>query len=153
MPEYGPAGLLLHLLDQHFLKRLESFETHPSLSLVLIVVFAFMDEQFLERSDVFLLQLGLEYLRLELLQFVVVQVAVLVFVADPEHSEQSPLVFRLQLFVDRVEQGRYREEHRPLSAVDHVDQVHVAFCRALDAHFHLLELHEVGREERFQVGV
>lgn len=110
-----------------------------------------MDEDLFEGSDVFVLQLGFEYISLELSQLIVIEVAVLVLVTYPEYSLEGSLILWFELLVDRVEERRDGVEHCPLRTVHHVDEVHVAFGRALDAHLYLLVLQEVGVQLRFQV--
>ena len=107
-----------------------------------------MDEDLLECSDVLVLQLGLEHIGLELSKFIVVEVPILVFVADPEYPLEGPLILGLQLLIDRVEERCDGVEYGPLGTVHDIDQVHVSLGRAFDAHLHLLVLQEVGIQLR-----
>jgi len=89
-----------------------------------------------------LLHLCLEHLSLKLGQLVVVEEAVEVLVADAEYTEQGSFVLWLYLFLQAVEQRLNREHDRSLSAEHHVDQVDESLSRTLNAHLHLLEVHE-----------
>jgi hypothetical protein len=142
VPQDGPACLLLHLSYEYSLQRLECLKVDHLLRLRLVILFrtAFVDEDLLESSDVFVLQFSLENISLELPKLIVVEVAILVLVADPKYPLQGSLILGLQLLIDRIKERRDGVEHGSLSAVDNVDEVHVSFGRALDSHLNLLVL-------------
>ena len=110
-----------------------------------------MNENFFESSDMFLLKFCFEHLSLELLQLIVVQIAILVLITYSEYSQERLFILRLQLLLMWVEQRRYREQDCSLRAINDINQIHVSFGRTFNPHLHLLELHKIRCEQLLQI--
>jgi hypothetical protein len=154
VPQEGPADVQLHLLNQNPVEVDKGLEVEPLLSDCFIKLApTLVDQDVFKRGDVLLLDIRLENVLLELCQLVVVQVAIEVLVADAEDAEHRSLVLRLNFLLQTVEKRLDWEENSSLGANDDVDQFHEPLSRALDAHLHLLEVHEERGQNRLQLSI
>ena len=91
-----PTDLHLQFTDQNPLEIFESLKIDTLLCLGLIKVFTFTHKDFLESRQMGSLQRLAEDFRLETLELLIVQIAITVFVKDPEYPPQSFLELWLE---------------------------------------------------------
>lgn len=145
MLEYLPARLSFHLLYVLLHEGFESLEV-DSLDLRGLVNII-IDHDLLQGCDVFLPQVLIEDLFLQIRQVLIIHDAITVLVTNTEDSQKSLDVVWLELPLDRVVQRRERKEHSLLGCSYNINQINIDLGRAFNSHLHLLELLEVVIEQ------
>ena len=90
------------------------------------VIATFEDQELLEGRDIIPLEILVEHLLLENGQLLIVEIAVIVCVKDPEDAQEGLLKVRLEHLGHAVVQRRYWVEDSFLSDWDYVTQADVA---------------------------
>ena len=89
-----PANLHLQFLDQNLLECLESFKSDAFICLSCIKIVTFEYEQFFKSRNIILFECLIEDFLLEICQFFITEIPIVISIKDAEYSQKSFLKVR-----------------------------------------------------------